>query len=51
MPAAGAPDPATALEHAKAATLTHLNLEGTVIRTDRVAAPAPTARTCPPMAP
>jgi hypothetical protein len=24
----------------------YLNLDGTVIRTDRVAAPAPTARTC-----
>jgi hypothetical protein len=43
--AAGAPDLATALERAKEAGLTHLNLDGTVIRTDRVAAPAPTART------
>ncbi|MFD0508124.1 transposase family protein [Streptomyces chiangmaiensis] len=39
--AAGAPDLATALERAKAAGLTHLNLDGTVIRTDRVAAPRP----------
>lgn len=39
--AAGAPDFATALERAKAAGLTHLNLDGTVIRTDRVAAPGP----------
>jgi hypothetical protein len=39
--AAGAPDLPTALEHAKAAGLTHLNLDGTVIRTDRVAAPGP----------
>ena len=39
--AAGAPDLATALERAKAAGLTHLNLDGTVIRTDRVAAPGP----------
>ncbi|GGJ50327.1 hypothetical protein GCM10010121_071760 [Streptomyces brasiliensis] len=39
--AAGAPDLATALERAKAAGLTHLNLNGTVIRTDRVAAPGP----------
>jgi hypothetical protein len=31
----------TALERAKAAGLTHLNLDGTVIRTDRVAAPGP----------
>lgn len=39
--AAEAPDLATALERAKAAGLTHLNLDGTVIRTDRVAAPGP----------
>ncbi|MER5915015.1 transposase family protein [Streptomyces sp. NPDC001982] len=39
--AAGAPDLATALERAKAVGLTHLNLDGTVIRTDRVAAPGP----------
>lgn len=39
--AAGAPDLATALERAKAAGLTHLNLDGTVVRTDRVAAPGP----------
>jgi len=39
--AAGAPDLSTALERAKAAGLTHLNLDGTVIRTDRVAAPGP----------
>lgn len=39
--AAGAPDLATALERAKAAGLTHLNLDGTLIRTDRVAAPGP----------
>jgi hypothetical protein len=39
--AAGAPDLTTALERAKAAGLTHLNLDGTVIRTDRVAAPGP----------
>lgn len=39
--AAGAPDLATALEHAQAAGLTHLNLDGTVLRTDRVAAPGP----------
>ena len=41
VPAAGTPDLATALERAKAAGLTHLNLDGTVIRTDRVAAPGP----------
>jgi hypothetical protein len=41
VPAAGAPDLSTALERAKAAGLTHLNLDGTVIRTDRVAAPGP----------
>ncbi|WP_437107331.1 HARBI1 family protein [Streptomyces flaveolus] len=39
--AAWAPDLHTALERAKAAGLTHLNLEGTVVRTDRVAAPGP----------
>ncbi|KUJ33578.1 transposase [Streptomyces sp. NRRL F-5122] len=39
--AAGAPDLNTALERAKAAGLTHLNLDGTVVRTDRVAAPGP----------
>jgi hypothetical protein len=39
--ATGAPDLATALERAKEAGLTHLNLDGTVIRTDRVAAPGP----------
>ncbi|MFJ8795999.1 transposase family protein [Streptomyces sp. NPDC102462] len=39
--AAGAPDLSTALERAKAAGLTHLNLDGTLIRTDRVAAPGP----------
>jgi hypothetical protein len=39
--AVGAPDLSTALERAKAAGLTHLNLDGTVIRTDRVAAPGP----------
>jgi hypothetical protein len=39
--ATGAPDLATALERAKAAGLTHLNLDGTVVRTDRVAAPGP----------
>lgn len=39
--AAGAPDLSTALERAKAAGPTHLNLDGTVIRTDRVAAPGP----------
>jgi hypothetical protein len=31
----------TALERAKAAGLTHLNLDGTVIRTDHIAAPGP----------
>ncbi|GHH82156.1 hypothetical protein GCM10017771_05590 [Streptomyces capitiformicae] len=39
--AAGAPDLATALERAKAARLRHLNLDGIVIRTDRVAATGP----------
>lgn len=34
-----APDLATALERAAAAGYTHLNLDGTVIHTDRVAAP------------
>ncbi|MEW2079662.1 transposase family protein [Streptomyces sp. NPDC012403] len=36
-----APDLATALERAVATGYTHLNLDGTVIRTDRVAAPGP----------
>lgn len=36
-----APDLATALERAFAAGYTHLNLDGTVVRTDRVAAPGP----------
>lgn len=36
-----APDLSTALERAAAADYTHLNLDGTVIRTDRVAAPGP----------
>ncbi|MDQ0961312.1 hypothetical protein QFZ66_005190 [Streptomyces sp. B4I13] len=36
-----APDLSTALERAAAAGYTHLNLDGTVIRTDRVAAPGP----------
>ncbi|MDQ0749731.1 hypothetical protein QF034_003962 [Streptomyces africanus] len=36
-----APDLSTALERAAAAGHTHLNLDGTVIRTDRVAAPGP----------
>ncbi|MFE4758530.1 transposase family protein [Streptomyces mirabilis] len=36
-----APDLATALERAPAAGYTHLNLDGTVIRTDCVAAPGP----------
>ncbi|MFD0511740.1 HARBI1 family protein [Streptomyces aureus] len=36
-----APDLSTALEGAVAAGYTHLNLDGTVIRTDRVAAPGP----------
>lgn len=35
------PDLPTALERAAAAGYTHLNLDGTVIRTDRVAAPGP----------
>jgi hypothetical protein len=35
------PDLSTALERAVAAGYTHLNLDGTVIRTDRVAAPGP----------
>jgi hypothetical protein len=39
--ATGAPDLATALERAGEAGLTHLNPDGTVIRTDRVAAPGP----------
>ncbi|GAA2264460.1 hypothetical protein GCM10010415_30530 [Streptomyces atrovirens] len=36
-----APDLSTALERAAAAGYTHLDLDGTVIRTDRVAAPGP----------
>ncbi|MFE8986856.1 transposase family protein [Streptomyces collinus] len=36
-----APDLSTALERAVAAGHTHLNLDGTVLRTDRVAAPGP----------
>lgn len=36
-----APDLSTALERAAAAGYTHLNLDGTVIRTDRVAAAGP----------
>ncbi|MDT0346330.1 HARBI1 family protein [Streptomyces litchfieldiae] len=36
-----APDLSTALERVAAAGYTHLNLDGTVIRTDRVAAPGP----------
>ncbi|MCX5318168.1 transposase family protein [Streptomyces sp. NBC_00154] len=36
-----APDLSTALERATAAGYTHLNLDGTVIRTDRVATPGP----------
>jgi hypothetical protein len=36
-----APDLSTALERAAVAGYTHLNLDGTVIRTDRVAAPGP----------
>jgi hypothetical protein len=36
-----APDLSTALQRAAAAGYTHLNLDGTVIRTDRVAAPGP----------
>lgn len=39
--AAGAPDLHTALERVKAAGLTHLNLDGTVVRTDHIAAPGP----------
>lgn len=39
--AAGAPDLHTTLARAKAAGLTHLNLDGTVVRTGRVAAPGP----------
>lgn len=39
--AAGAPDLDTALRRAKEAGLTHLNLDGTVVRTDRVAAVGP----------
>ncbi|MER5515460.1 transposase family protein [Streptomyces sp. NPDC002763] len=36
-----APDLSTALERAAAGGFTHLNLDGTVIRADRVAAPGP----------
>jgi hypothetical protein len=36
-----APDLSTALQRAVAAGYTHLNLDGTVVRTDRVAAPGP----------
>lgn len=36
-----APDLSTALERAAVAGFTHLNLDGTVIRTDRVTAPGP----------
>jgi hypothetical protein len=36
-----APDLSTALERAAAAGYTHINLDGTVVRTDRVAAPGP----------
>lgn len=39
--AAEAPDLATALEEAQAAGAGHLNLDGTVIRTDRVGTPGP----------
>lgn len=39
--AAGAPDLDTALRRAKEAGLTHLNLDGTVVRTDGVAAVGP----------
>ncbi|MDX6314086.1 MAG: hypothetical protein QOF44_3550 [Streptomyces sp.] len=41
-----APDLSTALERAAAASFTHLNLDGTIIRTDRVTAPARTRPTC-----
>jgi DNA-binding MarR family transcriptional regulator len=43
--AAHAPDLAEVLERAKAAGLSHVNLDGVVIPTDRVRAPGPTART------
>ncbi|MET7900933.1 hypothetical protein ABZS86_05455 [Streptomyces sp. NPDC005355] len=33
-------------DHRERLGTTHLNLDDTVIRTDRVAAAAPTARTC-----
>jgi len=36
-----APDLSTVLEHTAAVGFTHLNLDGTVIRTDRVTAPGP----------
>lgn len=36
-----APDLSTALERAAAAGFTHLNLDGTVTRSDRLAAPGP----------
>ncbi|MEO3807355.1 transposase family protein [Nonomuraea sp. B1E8] len=39
--AAQAPDLHTALEEAKTAGATHLNLDGTVVRTDRVSTPGP----------
>ncbi len=39
--AAQAPDLHTAVEQARAAGCTHLNLDGTVVRTDRVAVPGP----------
>ncbi len=41
VPADHAPDLSTALERAAAAGYTHLNLDGTVIRTDRLAAAGP----------
>ncbi|MGC0313630.1 hypothetical protein QBC98_002106 [Kitasatospora acidiphila] len=41
VPAAGGPDLKEVLENVKAAGLTHLNLDGTVIRADRVAALGP----------
>jgi hypothetical protein len=39
--AAQAPDLAAVLEEAKRSGLTHLNLDGTVVRTDRVSTPGP----------
>jgi len=39
--AAQAPDLKTALERAAEAGLTHLNLDGTLIHTDRISAPGP----------